>query len=95
MIDTIQSWLALNPALAEVANLASVVLLMAVAYLVTRHLILRALVHFARRTQSKYDDVILHRIKVRRLALVAPLLVANAFAYLVPDAEQTIQKGVP
>jgi len=94
MIDTIQSWLALNPALANFANLGGVVLLMVVTYLVARHLIVRVLAYFARRTQSQYDDIILHRIKVRRLALVAPLLIADAFAYLVPGAEQAIQKGV-
>jgi miniconductance mechanosensitive channel len=65
-----------------------------VAHLVTNRFITRALFNVAGRTEFTYDDVIVRRIKPRRLALMAPLLLIGYFANLIPNAEELIRTVV-
>ena len=57
------------------------------SYLLTGRWFARALYSIAGETQTTYDDIVVKRIKPRRLALIAPLTVIYLFAYLIPDPE--------
>lgn len=80
-----------NPSLNNILTIIGVVLLIVIAYLIAFYFLARGIEYLANRTQSQYDDIIVHRIRPRRLALLAPLLVIYFFAYLVPDAEEIIK----
>lgn len=90
MLETLQEYFAQNPGL----NLTIAVLLIGLSFLVANKLVARAIIAFVRQTERKLDDIIVHHIKPRRLALIAPLLLINAFADLIPDAQDIIQKAV-
>lgn len=77
-----------NPLLAIVA----VVALAIVAFLVTRWVIANLLVYVAKRTQTRYDDIVVDNLRPFRVAWVAPLIVIYSFAYLAPDFKDFIEK---
>jgi miniconductance mechanosensitive channel len=90
MLETLQEYLAQNPML----NLIIAVLLIGLSFLVANQLVARAIIAFVGQTERKLDDIVVHHIKPGRLALIAPLLLISAYADLIPDAQDTIQKAV-
>jgi miniconductance mechanosensitive channel len=90
----LQQWLDQNPELAQVLTLIGVLLLIVISYLVAYRLIGRALIYFVKRTESQYDDIIIQQLKPARFSLYAPLFVIYFFAYLIPQAQEYIEKGV-
>jgi miniconductance mechanosensitive channel len=92
MINELQNWLAQNPDLAIVLEIFGVLLLAALSYVITYRLLLRGLINLAGRTESRYDDMVLTRIKPRRFSLIASLLILYYFAYLAPDPD--VEKAI-
>ncbi|MEO1232855.1 MAG: hypothetical protein AAFZ18_28560, partial [Myxococcota bacterium] len=62
--------------LGKLGGLVVLLLVMGVAHLVARRGILRALYYLAERTPTKLDDYLVNRKVFRRMAWLAPLLVA-------------------
>ena len=69
-----------------------VLALVILSYIVTGRWLARALYSIVGETKTTYDDIVVKRIKPRRLALLAPLLTIYLFAYLIPDPD--IEKAV-
>ena len=84
----LQAWIAANPSLA--AGAAALILLL--IYLLARLIFGRGLTYVAALTKNKYDDIIVKKLRPFRASLLAPFIVAYAFAYLAPGAETIIQK---
>ena len=84
----LQAWIAANPSLA--AGAAALILLL--IYLLARLIFGRGLTYVAALTKNKYDDIIIKKLRPFRASLLAPFIVAYAFAYLAPEAETIIQK---
>lgn len=74
----------------------SVILVMVVAaYLLARHLVVRGLVYQAARTRNQYDDILVTRVRLSRLAWIAPLLIIYYTAgLLTPGARDIVHKVV-
>src|SRR5210317_115472 len=87
-IDEIQNFIETSPELA----LLTTAILSILIYLVGRLIIGRGMVYLAKRTETKYDDIILEHLKPFRVAWIAPLAIIYAFADVVPDYQQTIEK---
>ena len=90
--QTVQAWIARHPAqapwvLAVVTLIASVLV-----YVVARFLIARGLVYLAQRTENKYDDIVVARLRPFRFAGVAPLLIIYYFAHLLHEGTQLVQQ---
>lgn len=89
MITTdIQNWILQN----QLWAFGVVVLLSSLVFFFTRSIIVRALFYFARRTETKYDDIIVRNLHPFRAAWLAPLFIIYSFAYLVPEYEAIIKK---
>lgn len=84
-----QTWVVDNPIMA----FGLIVLASIVVFLITRNIIVRGLVHFASRSDTKIDDIFIKHLRPYRLAWLSPLLVIYAFAYWLPDFEVNIRKG--
>ena len=71
----------------------SVIFLIVASYIVTGRWLARALYSIAGGTETTYDDIVVKRLKPRRVALLAPLTVIYLFAYLIPypDAEEAVR----
>ncbi|MFN2199153.1 MAG: mechanosensitive ion channel family protein [Anaerolineales bacterium] len=87
--NTFQAWVVANPILA----FGLIVAISIVVFLFTRNIILRGLMNFASRSDTKIDDVFMKHLRPYRLAWLSPLLVVYAFAGWLPDFEVNIRKG--
>jgi miniconductance mechanosensitive channel len=84
----LQAWIAANQNLA----IAAATLILLVIYLLARLIFGRGLTYVAALTKNKYDDIIIKKLRPYRISLLAPFVVAYAFAYLAPGAEIILQK---
>ena len=91
MIQNLQTWLENNPTMANLLSILGVLLLILLSFWFAYRLLARGLIYLASQTETQYDDIIVNRIKPRRMAIAAPLLVIYFYAYLVPDAQEFIQ----
>jgi miniconductance mechanosensitive channel len=88
-ITAIQNWMNHNPELAfGAAALAGVLSLFIVRYVIGK-----GLFYFASRTETKYDDIIVEKLKPYRVSYIALLMFLYGFAYLLPDYEHYIKTG--
>lgn len=91
MIEEIQKWLFLNPGVNNALTLVGVIFLIVISYVIAYRLLGRGLDYLAAQTKSRYDDIIIKRIRPRRIAAAVPLLVIYYYSYLLPDAQDSIQ----
>lgn len=94
MIEIVQDWIELNPTLAPWALGGAAVITSLVVFLIARYLIARGLVYVAKRTENKYDDIVVEELRPFRFAWIAPLLVIYYFADLLPDVAELVRQGV-
>ena len=92
--EHIQALLDLNPALMPWVLGGILVILSVVVFLIARNFIARGLVYLSARTQNKYDDVLVDKLRPFRFAWVAPLLVIYYLAALLPESVQVIRQAV-
>jgi miniconductance mechanosensitive channel len=89
MIQTmaVQEWILANPLLAfGVGTLLSLVI-----FFIARGIIARGLSYFAKRTETKYDDIVVRNLHPFRAAWLAPLIVIYSLASLAPDYQKQIE----
>lgn len=70
---SLQQWIDQNPELAQTLTFIGVLLLIILSYLIAYRLVGRALLYIAGRTVSKYDDIVINRLKPARVSLYVPL----------------------
>ena len=86
-ISIIQTWIDQNPELAFLC----VVVVSFILFLLARGVIARGLVYLAKRTRTKYDNIIVSSLRPFRVAWLVPILVIYSFAYLLPDYQLLIE----
>ena len=87
MLESFQDWLNQNPDPASALNIIGVLLLSIIAYIVAYRVVGRSMVGLAGRTDTTFDDIIIKRVKPRRLSLYAPVIVILIFAGVIPDKQ--------
>jgi miniconductance mechanosensitive channel len=94
-LEWIQSFLDRYPLFGPWVVGGVALVLVVAAYLVARHLVVRGLVYLAARTRNQYDDILVTRVRLARLAWIAPLLIIYYTAGLLPaGAEDIVHKVV-
>ena len=83
----IQDWIGKNQTWALVIT----IVLSAVGYLIARFIIGRGLIYIAKRTKTKYDDIVVNHLRPFRVAWAAPLIVLYVFANLLPEYQVFIE----
>jgi miniconductance mechanosensitive channel len=63
-----------------------------IVYLIGRLIVGRALVYLTKRTETKYDDMLVAHLHPYRVTWIAPLLMIYAFADLAPQYQDFIEK---
>ncbi len=92
--EDIQSLLDLDPTVMPWVLSAAVLILSVVVFVIARYFIARGLVYLSTRTENKYDDVMVEKLRPFRFAWVAPLLVIYYLAGLLPENAQVIRQAV-
>ena len=83
-IDILTAWLRAQPLALATARTFAVLLISWISYYVARTVLLRWLARLIRRTQTKIDDILLERGVLRRVALLAPVVVLYYGAGALP-----------
>jgi miniconductance mechanosensitive channel len=86
-IELIQQWIEANPWPA----FGALLVLSFVAFLITRVVIGRGLVYLAKRTETKYDDIIVEHLRPYNISYITPLLLIFGFAYVLPEFTEQIK----
>jgi len=92
--EDIQSLLDLDPTLMPWVLGGAALILSVVVFVIARYFIARGLVYLSVRTENKYDDVMVDKLRPFRFAWVAPLLVIYYLAGLLPESTQIIRQAV-
>ena len=87
MLENFQDWLNQNPDPASALKIVGVLLLSIITYIIAYRVVARSLVGLAGRTDTTFDDIIIKRIKPRRVSLYAPVIVILIFARVIPDKQ--------
>jgi hypothetical protein len=66
--EVFQAWMARNPGLAPWALGGGVIILSLVVLVIARYFIVRGLTYLARRTESKYDDIVVEEVRPFRFS---------------------------
>ena len=81
-----------NPVLWQAINLATVLILSFLAYVITKKVVLRLIAKLVKKSKTNIDDILLDKRLMRRVALIPPLMVVYNFAYSFPQAEELIHR---
>lgn len=92
-LDSIYTWLEQHPVIYDTISFMGVILLSVLAYLVLNNVILRTIKRIIDNTKTRFDDVMLNSVFIRRVSYLAPLIIVHEFAYLVPRFEIVIEKA--
>jgi miniconductance mechanosensitive channel len=92
MLETIQSLFDVDPVLMPWVLGGIVLILSVVVFLIARYFIARGLVYLSERTETKYDDILVEKLRPFRFAWIAPLLLIYYFAYLVPEGTEFVRQ---
>lgn len=85
--ESVLLWLEQHPYVYQIVTALGVVVLSFVAYLITRHYVIKTVSALIRRTKIKYDDILLQETLLRRLSYIAPLIIIHSFASQFPFAD--------
>ncbi len=91
-VDNIVEWIRSHPLIAEILNACGILLLSAIAYLITKRVILRGLRRLVQRTRTNIDDILLRDTTLRRLSIVVPLVIINLSAHLFAPVDDLIRR---
>ncbi len=93
LLENLNLWAEKFPVVSQVLKIAAVAGLSFIFYFVTKHYVLKLFLELAGKTKTKLDDVLMQDTIVRRLSYIVPLIIIFSFAYVVPFAENFIQKA--
>ena len=91
MIEDIQNWLGQYPFLEDNIKFIGVILIAILVYFIVKKIIIRSVKTFTRRTKTKVDDLLLNEKLLRRISIIAPLIVLYQFIYLIPASEEIVK----
>ena len=96
MLESFQDWLNQNPDPASALKIIGVLLLSIISYIIAYRGVARSLVGLAGRTDTTSDDIIIKRVKPRRISLFAPVIIIFVFAGVIPDkqVENVVQNSM-
>jgi miniconductance mechanosensitive channel len=86
-IELIQTWIDANPWLA----FGALLVLSVIVFLITRFIIARGLIYLAKRTETKYDDIVVEHLKPYSVSYIAPFLLIYGFSDVLPDYTSLIK----
>lgn len=87
-IELLQFWIQQNPLYAA----GALVLASLITFVIARGVLARILTYLASRSATKIDDILVEKLQPFRVAWLAPLVIINIFAYLVPEYQLIIEK---
>ncbi|MDY6935570.1 MAG: mechanosensitive ion channel family protein [Spirochaetota bacterium] len=90
--ETLSNWFLKNPVLGQIVSICGVTLLAFAVFSITKKFLFHWLSRLIQKSKTEWDDLLLDKAVLRRIAYIAPILVVYNFAYIVPSIEQIVQR---
>ncbi len=94
LINNILDWLREYPIIYTNLKFIGVLFLAYVSFLIVKFIAFRIISRIVNRTKNIYDDILLNKKILRRVAYIGPVVVFHEFAYLIPDLNRFFQTTV-
>jgi miniconductance mechanosensitive channel len=91
IFNDIKEWLQQFPIVYSNLKFAGVLLLAYAGYIITKWIFLVFVRQIVKKTRTEFDDILLNKKFLRRLADITPVIIIHEFAYLIPSIENLIQ----
>ena len=91
-IESIKTWLEQYPFLYDNLKFMGIILLAVLVYLIAKKVLVHGIKKITATTKTDWDDILLNERLLRKLSIIAPLLLVHYFAFIVPQFEITVER---
>lgn len=91
ILDDIKNWLQQYPVIYYNLKFVGVLLLAYLGYVITKRVFVVVIRRIVKKTKTEFDDILLNKKLLNRLADITPVIIIHEFAYLIPSAANLIE----
>jgi len=91
ILDDIKIWLQQYPFIYYNIKFVGVLLLAFAGYFITKRVFIVVVRRIVKKTKTEFDDILLNKKLLNRLADITPVIIIHEFAYLIPSATNLIK----
>ncbi len=92
LIDDILEWIRQYPFIYTNLKFLWVIILAYLSFLAAKFIAFKIITRIVNKTKNIYDDILLNKKVLRRVAYVGPVIVFYQYAYLIPTLEKLFEK---
>lgn len=93
ILDTIKTWFSDYPLATDLVTILFLAVISYFSYVITRRFGIKILQKIARRSKTKFDDILFSGKTLPRLAYLVPIIIVRNTTLLFPEAEVLIKNG--
>ena len=91
ILNDIKNWLQQYPVIYYNLKFIGVLLLAYLGYVITKRVFVVVIRRIVKKTKTEFDDILLNKKLLNRLADITPVIIIHEFAYLIPSAADLIE----
>lgn len=91
ILEDIEIWLQQYPVIYYNLKFVGVLLLAYIGYVITKRVFVVVIRRIVKKTKTEFDDILLNKKLLNRLADITPVIIIHEFAYLIPSAANLIE----
>jgi miniconductance mechanosensitive channel len=91
ILNDIKNWLQQYPFIYYNLKFVGVLLLAFAGYFITKRVFIVVIRRIVKKTKTEFDDILLNKKLLNRLADITPVIIVHEFAYLIPSAANLIK----
>ena len=91
ILNDIKNWLQQYPVIYYNLKFVGVLLLAYIGYVITKRVFVVVIRRIVKKTKTEFDDILLNKKLLNRLADITPVIIIHEFAYLIPSAANLIE----
>jgi miniconductance mechanosensitive channel len=91
ILNDIKNWLQQYPFIYYNLKFVGVLLLAFTGYFITKRVFIVVVRRIVKKTKTEFDDILLNKKLLNRLADITPVVIIHEFAYLIPSATDLIK----
>jgi miniconductance mechanosensitive channel len=91
ILNDIKNWLQQYPVIYYNLKFIGVLLLAYLGYVITKRVFVVVIRRIVKKTKTEFDDILLNKKLLNRLADITPVIIIHEFAYLIPSTANLIE----
>ncbi len=91
-MEQVKDFFETYPVWYRLLQITGVIVFAYIVYLIFKKTLIFGVKKIVKRTRTNIDDILLNDVILKRIALIAPILVISQFLYLIPQIENVLKK---